>query len=91
MGVEGGGGYLQDAGSNKWKLMTIVDACINAGIYVIIGKSKGPPTKSAFLRLALYERSGLYGQSGGILQRDGAEIRQKPARFVRNLERTRRG
>uniref|UniRef100_A0A914H2U7 Glycoside hydrolase family 5 domain-containing protein n=1 Tax=Globodera rostochiensis TaxID=31243 RepID=A0A914H2U7_GLORO len=39
MGVEGSDGYLQSAAANTantQKLMTVVDACINAGIYVII-------------------------------------------------------
>ncbi|KAL3075212.1 hypothetical protein niasHS_014941 [Heterodera schachtii] len=39
MGVEGSDGYLQSAAAsaaNTQKLMTIVDACINLGIYVII-------------------------------------------------------
>uniref|UniRef100_A0A183BY34 Cellulase domain-containing protein n=1 Tax=Globodera pallida TaxID=36090 RepID=A0A183BY34_GLOPA len=39
MGVEGSDGYLQSAAANAantQKLMTVVDACINAGIYVII-------------------------------------------------------
>ena len=36
MGVEEGGGYLQDPETNKAKLMTVVDAAIELHMYVII-------------------------------------------------------
>ncbi|MHC4745503.1 MAG: cellulase family glycosylhydrolase, partial [Planctomycetota bacterium] len=36
MGVEDGGGYIGSPTNNKNRVITIVDACIDAGIYVII-------------------------------------------------------
>jgi len=36
MGVDEGGGYLADPAGNKAKVKSVVDAAINAGIYVII-------------------------------------------------------
>lgn len=36
MGVEDGGGYLQDQAREKQKVRTVVDAAIAAGMYVII-------------------------------------------------------